>query len=74
LWNEQWVTHDAGDKELASVTDVFEKGQAAIVEVLSTQDSLIQELQNYLALLNEIAQAAADMVSALAIDPECLIK
>ena len=73
LWSQQWSVRDAGGQELTTVSDAFENGQASIVEVLSTQDSLIQERQNYLTLLNEISQAAADMVAALAIDPECLI-
>jgi hypothetical protein len=42
--------------------------------VLTIQDNLNQEQKSYLDLLNEIAQAATDMISALVIAPECLIE
>ena len=73
LWSERWSQRDAGQNELESITDAFEHGQASILEVLSIQDSLIQEQRNYLDLLNEISQAAGDLVAALCIDPEQLI-
>jgi outer membrane protein, heavy metal efflux system len=74
LWEEHWARKDAGTNELRSVTDAFEQGQASILEVLSIQDSLIQEQTSSLELLNEISQAAADMIAALAIDPESLVE
>jgi outer membrane protein TolC len=73
LWDEQWAKKDAGAGELVTATNAFEQGQATILEVLSIQDSLLQERKSYLDLLNEISQAAADMIAALAIDPELLI-
>ena len=74
LWAERWPQEDAGRSELASVTNAFNQGQASILQVLSIQDGLIQERKNYLDLLHEISQAAADVVAALAIDPELLIE
>ncbi len=74
LWEQRQAEKDLSDQELATVTDAFEQGQASIVEVLSTQNSLIQDRQSYLVLLNELNQAAADMIAALAIDPECLVE
>jgi len=73
LWEEHWAEQDASESELTTVTDAFKQGQASIVEVLTTQDNLIQERRDYLNLLHEISQAAADVIAALAIDPECLI-
>jgi outer membrane protein, heavy metal efflux system len=74
LWVQRQAEKDLSHQELATVADAFEQGQASIVEVLSTQNSLIQDRQNYLVLLNELDQAAADMIAALAIDPECLVE
>lgn len=74
LWEQRQAEKDLSHQELATVADAFEQGQASIVEVLSTQDSLIQDRQNYLVLLNELDQAAADMIAALAIDPERLVE
>lgn len=74
MWKEQQAGQDLSGQELETIAKAFEQGQASIVEVLSTQNSLIQEHQNYLMMLNELNQAAADLVSALAIDPERLVK
>lgn len=74
LWNERWPDKEAGGNELASAANAFEQGQASILEVLAIQDSLIQERRSYLDLLNEISQAATDLIAALAIDPDCLIE
>ena len=74
LWLERWSAKDAGQNDLKNITDAFDHGQASIVEVLSIQDSLIQERRSYLDLLNELSQAAVDVVAALAIDPELLIE
>jgi outer membrane protein TolC len=60
--------------ELAAIRDAFENGQASIVEVLATQDNLIQERQADLDLLYQLSQAAVDVTSALAIDPELFIE
>jgi len=73
LWSEHWPQKVAGQNDLKGITDAFEQGQASIVEVLSIQDGLIQERRYYLDLLNEISQAAVDVVAALAIDPEMLM-
>jgi outer membrane protein TolC len=60
--------------EFQKATDAFEQGQASYLEVLTIQDNLNQEQKSYLDLLNEIAQAATDTVSALVVAPECLIE
>ena len=74
LWQEMSADRGPGDQELVSITDAFEKGQASIMEVLATRDNLIQERQTYFDLLNQVSQAAVDVVAALAIDPERLIE
>ncbi len=73
-WAQRSTASTAGDNELIRATDAFEQGQATILEVLSIQDSLLQERKSYLDLLNEVAQAATDLIAALAIDPEWLIE
>ncbi len=74
LWLATSVDQSVGKRELTSISDAFEKGQATITEVLSTQDNLIQERQANLDLLNQLSQAAVDVVAALAIDPELVIE
>ena len=74
LWLATSVDQSVGRRELTSISDAFEKGQATITEVLSTQDNLIQERQANLDLLDQLSQAAVDVVAALAIDPELVIE
>jgi outer membrane protein TolC len=64
----------SSDTEFQKASDSFEQGQASYLEVLTIQDNLNQEQKSYLDLLNEIAQAATDTVSALVVAPECLIE
>ena len=73
LWESHLAESRTGDNELTTATNAFEQGQASILEVLSIQDSLLQERKSYLDLLNEMSQAATDLVAALGIDPDSLI-
>ncbi|HVT28687.1 MAG TPA: TolC family protein [Lacipirellulaceae bacterium] len=74
LWMEMSTSGAAEKNDFKRITDAFENGQASIVEVLSTRDNLILERQARLDLLNQVSQAAVDVVSALAIDPDRVIK
>ncbi|HEX3602095.1 MAG TPA: TolC family protein [Lacipirellulaceae bacterium] len=74
LWSEHYTAKNSRDDEFRLITDAFEHGQASIMDVLATRDNLIQERQANLDLLGQVSQAAVDVVSALAIDPETLIE
>ena len=60
-------------EQLQRVRDLFEAGQADILSVFATQTSLLQEYRAYLDLLNELAQAAADVTLAAGVPPARLI-
>lgn len=64
---------DAMPKELQDMTTQFEAGQADILNVLATQNNLIQDRRTYLDLLNELAQSAANVTQATGLPPERLI-
>ncbi len=74
LWLEAPKSGNAEKDDFKTISDAFENGQASILEVLTTRENLIQERQAYLDLLNQISQAAVDVVSALAVDPDRLIE
>jgi len=59
--------------ELRRVRELFEEGQADILNVFATQTSLLQEQRTYLDLLNELAQAAADVTLAAGLPPARLV-
>ncbi|HEX5470408.1 MAG TPA: TolC family protein [Lacipirellulaceae bacterium] len=74
LWLEMSKSGTAEKSDFKRITDAFENGQASVVEVLATRDNLILERQATLDLLNQVSQAAVDVVSALAIDPDSVIE
>ncbi len=74
MWQERSRQNHSVTNESTSAIDAFEEGQATILEVLSIQDALTQEQKSELDMFHEISQAAVDVVSALAIDPEILIQ
>lgn len=59
--------------ELAQVLREFEAGNAQIVDVVAVQNNLLQETRAYIDLLNEVAQAAADVTQTTAIPPQRLV-
>jgi len=64
---------DAEPDELERMRDLFEAGEADILAVFATQTSLLQEQRTYLDLLNELAQAAADVTRAAGLPPARLV-
>lgn len=74
LWLQMSAVKSDGEDELKNIHDAFDNGQATFVEVLATKDNLVQELQTFLDLLNEVSQASVDVIAAMAIDPDRLIK
>lgn len=74
LWRDQQSIKSATLDDIRVVVDAFEHGQASYLEVLSARDGLMQDRKSQLDLLHEISQAAADIVAALAVDPESLLK
>jgi cobalt-zinc-cadmium efflux system outer membrane protein len=58
--------------ELRQITSLFEAGQAEVLAVFTTQANLLQDRRTYLDLLNEAAQAAANVVQTTAFPPNCL--
>jgi outer membrane protein, heavy metal efflux system len=59
--------------ELKEMIAQFQAGQVDILAVLTTQSNLLQERKVYLDLLNELAQAAANVVQATALPPHHLV-
>ncbi len=55
--------------QLQSIKDQFASGQADILNVYSVQNSLLQEQRADLDLLNEVAQAAADVTLLAGLPP-----
>ena len=59
--------------ELEQMLREFEAGNAQIVDVVAVQSNLLQEERSYLDLLNEVAQAAAQVTQTTAIPPARLL-
>jgi outer membrane protein TolC len=59
--------------ELDSIKKQFESGQADILNVYAVQNGLLQEQRTHLDLLNEVAQAAADVTLMAGLSPACLV-
>lgn len=59
--------------ELEQALREFEAGNAQILDVVAVQNNLLQETRSYIDLLNEVAQAAAQVTQATAIPPERLL-
>ncbi len=74
FWQNQRTLKATSVEDIRRVVDAFEHGQASFLEVLSVRDSLLQDRKSQLELLREISQASADVVAALAVDPDCLIE
>jgi cobalt-zinc-cadmium efflux system outer membrane protein len=74
LWEERRGTKRPDSSESAIAINAFEQGQATILEVLSIQDALVQEQKANLDLFHEVSQAAIDVVAALAIEPDQVIR
>jgi outer membrane protein, heavy metal efflux system len=70
--DESLVAGEAMPVELRQIMDQFAAGQAEVLAVFSTQNSLLQDRRAYLDLLNESAQAAANVVQAAALPPQRL--
>lgn len=66
---ERAESTDMQPDELETMKDLFEEGQASILAVFATQTSLLQEERTYLDLLNEAAQAAADVTLTAGLPP-----
>jgi cobalt-zinc-cadmium efflux system outer membrane protein len=60
-------------EDLDRVKRQFDAGQADILNVFATQTALLQEQKAYLDLLNELAQAAADVTLAAGLPPARLV-
>jgi outer membrane protein TolC len=60
--------------ELRRVQEQFAAGQADILNVFAAQNSLLQEYRSYLDLLNELAQAAADVTLAAGLAPARVVR
>lgn len=56
-------------EDLRRIKDLFEAGQADILTVYATQNSLLQEQRTHLDSLNELAQAAADVTLSAGLPP-----
>jgi cobalt-zinc-cadmium efflux system outer membrane protein len=59
--------------ELQDIIEQFQAGQTDILAVLGTQANLLQERRIALDMLNELAQAAANVVQATALPPDRLV-
>lgn len=59
-------------KVLAPVEDEFKAGQIDLLQVFAVRTSLIHARQTYLDLLNELAQAAAEVTAATGLPAELL--
>jgi outer membrane protein, heavy metal efflux system len=71
---ERAESADTNPDELETMRDLFEANQASILAVFATQTSLLQEERTYLDLLNEVAQAAADVTLAAGLPPARLVQ
>lgn len=59
--------------DLKRVKELFEAGQTDILNVFATQNAVLQERRTHLDLLNELAQAAADVTLFTGLPPARLI-
>jgi cobalt-zinc-cadmium efflux system outer membrane protein len=59
--------------ELQNLREHYESGQADILNVFAAQNGLLQEYRTYLDLLNEVAQAAADVTQMTGLPPARLM-
>ncbi|MGN6545739.1 MAG: TolC family protein [Aureliella sp.] len=59
--------------DLRKILEQFEAGQADVLAVFATQNSLLQDRRTYLDLLNEVSQAAAGVVQATGVPLERLV-
>ncbi len=69
----QQETFAAAPPELEQVLREYEAGNAQIVDIVAVQSNLLQEERSYLDLLNEVAQAAAQVTQTTAIPPARLV-
>jgi outer membrane protein, heavy metal efflux system len=60
-------------EDLRRIKELFEAGQADILTVYATQNSLLQEQRTHLDSLNELAQAAADVTLNAGLPPARLV-
>lgn len=58
---------------LTAIQGQFEAGQATVLDVYAVQNALLQDQRTSLDVLNELAQAAADVVLATALPPQRLL-
>ncbi|MCA9223873.1 MAG: TolC family protein, partial [Planctomycetales bacterium] len=59
--------------EMKDIKDQFAAGQADILNVYAVQNTLLQEQRTYFDLLNEVAQAAADVTLMAGLPPARLV-
>lgn len=59
--------------EMKDIKDQFTAGQADILNVYAVQNTLLQEQRTYFDLLNEVAQAAADVTLMAGLPPARLV-
>ena len=59
--------------DLRKIKEQFDAGQVEILNVFAAQNSLLQEERTYLDLLNEVAQAAADVTQMTGLPPARIV-
>ena len=59
--------------DLRKIKEQFDAGQVDILNVFAAQNSLLQEERTYLDLLNEVAQAAADVTQMTGLPPARIV-
>ncbi|HQX50196.1 MAG TPA: hypothetical protein PLR25_09820, partial [Planctomycetaceae bacterium] len=59
--------------DLKDINAQFQAGQADVLTVFATQNSLLQDRRTYLDLLNELAQSAAGVVQATALPVDRIV-
>ena len=59
--------------DLKEIKAQFQAGQADVLAVFATQNSLLQDRRTYLDLLNELAQSAAGVIQATALPVERIV-
>lgn len=69
LEREQAARDPKATDDLQSIRDQFASGQADILNVYAVQTSVLQEERTQLDLLNEVAQAAADVTLMTGLPP-----
>ncbi len=68
------ATSTDSSKELALMTKQFEAGQTDILSILTLQTNLVQEQRAYIDLLNQLAQAAANVVQTTGLPPVRIVQ